>query len=227
MCRTLKDENKLSSINKAKVVQIPYTFGLLAVKISFRIDTKIPLELWIGGDATADIMFKIEDMFLDLNIFDLSTLDPSEAQKQARRSPSPKLASRDLSPKCHSASTATSAMGSDSRVAAVDAAAGEMNDVGPAVSLMASIAGTNPSAGAMDADGAGAARGPVPNLLDRDPGEGAQRRAGAAVTRDTRPDDAGPSDRERGVDTMGHLAHLATTGGVKVDIAILPCALHL
>ena len=137
------------------------------------------------------------------------------------------LAPRVVPPVTDHASTATSAMGSDSRVAAVDAAAGEMNDVGPAVSLMASIAGTNPSAGAMDADGAGAARGPVPNLLDRDPGEGAQRRAGAAVTRDTRPDDAGPSDRERGVDTMGHLAHLATTGGVKVDIAILPCALHL
>ena len=119
------------------------------------------------------------------------------------------------------ASTATSAMGSDSRVAA-----GEMDDVAPAVSLATSIAGTNPSAGAMDADGAGAgaARGPVRNLLDGDPGEGAQRRAGAAaVTRETRLDDAGPSDRERGAD----LAHLATTGGVKVDIAILPCALHL
>ena len=43
------------------------------------------------------------------------------------------------------------------------------------------------------------------------------------MTRETRLDDAGPSDRERGAD----FAHLATTGGVKVDIAILPCALHL
>lgn len=119
------------------------------------------------------------------------------------------------------ASTATSAMGSDSRVVVAADAAGEMNDVAPDVSLATSIAGTNPSTGAT-------ARGPVPNLLERDPGEGAQRRAGAAVmTRETRSDDAGPSDRERGVDVTGDLAHLATTAGFKVDITILPRALHL